>query len=341
MAQYRRLLALADAVGEGASVVPLKATVPVSEIKPLGLRIKLAPGYARKTADVALGRVAVEDYTASPPKFVTGWTEALLEEPLGHIALMRPVGTVVCYRTVKMRGGATARAPFVGLCLASEAAHGLIADSEPPTHDDWNPENVGNLVGQRLIRRFLRDIDEVAKRRFESQPTAAGIGTTPASVSAANFLGGLIGGEGRRTSTQPPLPPRGQSGPKSATPLVTGHELEILDGIRNLVFKVRQPKTDSGARWRAKVYVVIDGKSEVDANEGFVEPPQVVGWEDAFGQFVASGASLGPDLRSAKGGSEYRLRVLVPRPYVVALRVEEESELLAQPKGRSAAGEQP
>ena len=252
----------------------------------------------------------------------------MIEEPVGHIALMRPIGTVVCYRSVKMRGGAVPRAPFLGVCLASEQVHGLIADSEPPTHDGWNPENVEHPSGQRLVRKVLKDIDEVAKKSFETVPAGGGGVPTPASVGVSNFLGGLIGVEGRRNSTQA-APPSSGSGaaPKVAGPVVLGQAtLEIVDGCRTVIFRVKRPAADDGRPWSARPQVVIDGKSTLDASDGFLHPPEVTGWEDPSGAVVCRGVTISGGHRSRLAAKELRVRVRLPRPYVVALKVAVEGE---------------
>ena len=326
--QYHRLVSHSEAARSEDSVALLKAKVPLVEVRALGLKLQLPSNYSRQTADVALGRVSVEAFVGTPPRFNTGWSDALIEEPVGHLALMRPIGTVVCYRAVKMRGGGVPRTPFLGVCLASDQVHGLIADSEPPTHDGWNPENVEHPSGQRLVRKVLKDIDEVAKKSFETVPVGGGGVATPASVGVSNFLGGLIGVEGRRNSTQA-APPAGGSGaaPKVAGPVVLGQaSLEIVDGCRTVVFRVKLPAADDGRPWSARPQVVIDGKSTVDASDGFLHPPEVTRWEDATGAVVCRGVTISGGHRSSLEGKELLVRVRLPRPYVVALKVDVEGE---------------
>jgi hypothetical protein len=206
--------------------------------------------------------------------------------------------------------------------------HGLVADSEPPTHDDWNPENVEQPSGQRLVRKFLKDIDEVARKTFESTPVGGGVTATPVSVGVANFLGGLIGIEGRRNST--PTPPAGGGGAGSAhgaNPVVFGTAaLEISNGCRTVVFRVRRPASDNGVSWIARPQIVIDGKSAVDADEGFSDPPEVAGWEDPEGNVVCVGNRIADNQRREVGGKELRVRVRLPRAYVVALKLEVEGD---------------
>ena len=328
MAQYHRLVAHTESAGSDDRVTPLKARVPMAEVRALGLKLQLPSNYPRQTADVTLGRVSVEALVGTPPRFKTGWSGALIEEPVGHLALMRPIGTVVCYRAVKLRGGAVPQTPFLGVCLASEQVHGLIADSEPPTHDGWNPENVEHPSGQRLIRKVLKDIDEVAKKSFDTVPAGGGGVATPASVGVSNFLGGLIGVEGRRNSTQA-APPGSGSGaaPKAGGPVVFGQaSLEVVDGFRTIVFRVRRPAADDGRTWSARPQVVIDGKSTLDASDGFLQPPEVISWEDASGTVVCRGVAISVCDRNRLAGRELRVRVRLLRPYVVALKVAVDGE---------------
>jgi hypothetical protein len=322
-AQYHRLLS-----HDKEATRSLMARVSVPDARALALRLDLPANYPRQTVDVPLGRVCVEKFTGVPPRFNTGWSSPLVEEPVGHVALMRPIGTVVCYRAVKMRGGAAPRTPFLGVCLASEQAHGVIADSEPPTHDDWNPENVEQAIGQRLVRKVIKEVDEAAKQLFDTVPSAGGGLTTPATVGVSNFLGGLVGIGGRRNSTPPTgALPAGGTPPKGSTPTVLGQAtLEIVDGRRTAVFRVRRPAEDNGSKWNARPQVVIDGKSVVDASEGFIDPPEVTSWMSPSGEVVCDGQTISGVQRSQVNGKELRVRVSLPRPYVVALKIEVEHE---------------
>jgi hypothetical protein len=330
-AQYHRLLS-----HDKETTSPLMARVSVSDVRALALRLALPANYSRQTVDVPLGRVCVEKFTGVPPRFHTGWSVPLVEDPVCHIALMRPIGTVVSYRAVKMRGGAAPRTPFLGVCLASDQVHGVIADSEPPTHDDWNPENVEYASGQKLVRKVIKDVDEAAKKLFDAGPSVGGGTATPASVGVSNFLGGLIGIGGRRNSTSENASnPGGSAVPKGAVPTVLGQaSLEIVDGRRTVVFRVRRPAEDDGRLWTARPQVVIDGKSAVDASEGFMDPPEVTSWVDPSSEVVYFGQSISGVQRSQSKTKELRVRVSLPRPYVITLKVDVED--VAEPIGRQS-----
>lgn len=332
-AQYRRLL-----TSDKETTTPLMARVPLPEVRALGLKVGLPPGYQRQTVDVPLGRVTVERFTGTPPRFNTGWSDPLVADPVSHVALMRPIGTVVCYRAVKMRGGAAPQTPFLGVCLASEQVHGVVADSEPPTHDDWNPENVEYASGQKLVRKLIKEVDEAAKKLFDTVPPAGSGVATPASVGVSNFLGGLVGIGGRRNSmtVQPPIP-GGVAPPRGAAPRVLDPaSLEIVDGRRTAVFRVRRPTQDDGRLWTARPQVIIDGKSAVDARDGFIDPPEVTSWVSQSGEVVCVGQAISGIQRSQVDAKELRVRVSLPRPYAIALKVEVEDD--TSPSGRRPDG---
>lgn len=87
---------------------------------------------------------------------------SIIPQQTRHIALMRPVELVVKY--VEGNPFADARFEWAGVFICSEddEVESAFARSEPPTHDDWVPNNLSDRNAKIFVKGAMRRIESAA-----------------------------------------------------------------------------------------------------------------------------------------------------------------------------------
>lgn len=153
-----------------------------------------------------LGTLAIEKGLRSPrrPLVPTG---SLVPDQLRHIALMRPVELVVKY--LEGQPLPDQRLEWAGVFLASDEdeVERAFADSEPPAHDDWVPDNLPKGNEKRYVNIALRRLREAAADMGLPPTRPSGKGSDgPPLARLAGRLGSALedvqgDGAGRRRKT--------------------------------------------------------------------------------------------------------------------------------------------
>jgi hypothetical protein len=287
-----------------------------------------------------LGRLAVRRGFRTP-RIRFRETDPLIPHTCRHIAVMRPVELVVRYYEGRELPDERQEWAGVFICDSDPIVERAFADSEPPAHDDWIPENLPRGHAKTFVRVAIRELINVAAAAGGTARAAPGAGAQGPSLaraadSMARLLGGAgaghhdfaagSGGAGARGDTGGGATCGGSAGgsrrggrARADAPVFIS--LEAAEGHVEALFDVRAANpTGAGAVLRARPGLVIDGvlTTETDAPRGQV---RVLGWETQDGDTLGGGPVL--DL-AAESELRVRVRVAVPPGAVAGLAVDVE-----------------
>lgn len=304
--------------------------VPAPEdLAPFDLLCKaMSAARARKGNDVRriesqrpqkfLGTLAIEKGLRSPRRHLTADEDVrLVPGQMHHIALMRPVELVVKY----LEGNPLpdARLEWAGVFIASDEdeVEQAFADSEPPAHDDWVPDNLPRGNEKRYVNIALRRLREIAAEMgMEPISPRPGEGSGPPLARLAGRLGAVlenVGGDGAGRR-------RGSGGSGGGRPSRARasrpvfQRLEAGDAGRIAVFltEVTQDTRRSGVKLVASASVAVEGATLGSADDTVGRPDVLsVRWLD--GEAETAGNTL--DLGGREG--RFEIRVLVPEDCAV------------------------
>jgi hypothetical protein len=167
-----------------------------------------------------------------------------------HVALLRRPELVVEYLDTAELPSVSSE--YVGVFKPVKMVDRAFAKAEPPTHDAWNP----NLVGETKLRRFvavaLRTIRE-RTQQFAERPSAAAVDLSAARIAdIVRTLFDLDGAE--PAAAQPSLPS------------VTVERIEHLEGGRDHVSEV----TFSIEHAPGTAGTVVEATARVASHDGWV-----------------------------------------------------------------------
>lgn len=234
-----------------------------------------------------------------------------------HIALMRPVGLVVKY----LSGTALPdeRLEWAGVFMTSdeEEVESAFAESEPPAHDDWIPENLPKGLPKTLVNVALRDLRaRAADMGLNSR------GGTPASQSGpplaklASKMGtALEGVNGDGAGTR-----RGKVAVRRTTPTFARASvpsfvrLEATEQgtVAVYITEVRQNSGRTGRTLRASAVIAIDGGRSTESSS-ILPTATILSIHALEGNHSCEGCELA--INGADG--LYEIRVQIPPDYAV------------------------
>jgi hypothetical protein len=259
-----------------------------------------------------LGRLTVErGLRARRTRLVE--EESLFPENCSHIAVMRPAELVVRY----FEGEAfpDQRLEWAGVFLVDKdrEVERAFAESEPPAHDDWVPENIQERNAKRYVNVALREIKRTAKEvAGVGERSLSGAAASPPLARVSGLLGSTLagvgtGGAGKRTGTG-----TGSGGPrpKRARALpATFVELRSDNGGAVAVFHtdVVQDTGRNGVVLRGEAGILVDGNSATPVR-GLTDHPKIIGIRRLEGDLISEGSELRID------GSDGTFEVLVRVP---------------------------
>jgi uncharacterized membrane protein YgcG len=265
-----------------------------------------------------LGRLAINPVlpdTLPQRDPVEGFGSAPTGREVHHVALMRQPELVVDY--VQGPWNPSTGVHWAAVFKVDELVDHIFRESEPPTHDLWNPELVHDKTDRRAVNVAPRRIHEELSALFEAKP-AAPPATSVSAVAIADALGGLIAqvpGTGpSRTTRQPTGGGRSLGGSgdgggggsggggsggrvRTASIVATGkRELHVgnEDNIETWIqFRVKRP-TGTEVSLSVKALVATDEGAEEEPPAG-TRSPWILGLE-------------GPDGTLAEPATEYVIR---------------------------------
>lgn len=254
-----------------------------------------------------------------------GDRRALSAEPVipvtsRHVVLMRPVELVVRYLEGPALPHGSHEWAGVFICDTDEEVERAFAESEPPAHDDWSPDNLPKGRAQTFVRTGLRRIKEAMTHFiYPSGATGAGMADQPPLARAATMLGTLIPPESRERSNRAS---RAQTGRRRRWSVSEAAfiKLEALESGVDALFEVNaQNRSDEPLIISAAPGAVLDDDISDETelpNGGKVE---VVSWETADGVVLSSG---GIQVLDPHQNLVARVRVRIPELAAVGLLLE-------------------
>lgn len=242
-----------------------------------------------------------------------------IPETLHHVALMRPAQLVVRYELGTPDPDMQHEWGGVFMCSAEQEIEQAFARSEPPAHDDWQPEM---LPKRSMERRFVNIALRRIRERISSRPSQAGsAGATESPLGrASTLLGRLLpgaqgdgGGRSRHTrrgsggsNLQPYTQPRAER-------LLLGEDGEPLAELAFDVNPAGVGRTVAGIP-----QVLVDGSlDDPDESTGV---PEIRTWIAPDGE-----ASSGASVRLHVPG-RWLVRASIPGEVAVGLRLRDETE---------------
>jgi len=258
-----------------------------------------------------LGTLALEKGLKSPRRHIVE-TDRLVPDQLHHIALMRPVELVVKY----LEGNPLpdGRLEWAGVFLVSDEdeVERAFADSEPPAHDDWIPDNLSKGNEKRYVNIALKRLrDAATEMGLEAAPQRLGGSVGPPLARLAGRLGAVlenVGGDGagRRRATGGGGGTRPQRA-RATRPVFERLEAGPLGMIAVFSTEVTQDIRRSGAVLIASASVAVEGAGLGRMGDNTPQPEVLsLRWCDSAEAF--EGAVFG------LAGREGRLEILVRVP---------------------------
>jgi hypothetical protein len=241
--------------------------------------------------------------------------QSIIPQKCSHVALMRqPAEMVVKY----LQGPAPEEgsSEWVGVfrCSEEKEVEQAFAKSEPPAHDDWQPDSLPPRSQEKsFVTVALRRIRENMPHQRE-QPIIPGSSAGGPLGKAAEALGGFLpAGRGEGAGKK-----RGEGGtrssrlPKFSQPVPV--RLEEINGGPVAVFSLELHAGAKGETIEAHPRVLIDGRAEEpDSMTGF---PEVLGWYSAHDRMVSAGEN-----HKVLSPGRVLIRVTVPQDAAVTVVV--------------------
>ena len=247
-----------------------------------------------------------------------------------HVALMRSPELVVDYLPGPSLG--TSVVEYAGVFKADPAVEQAFADSEPPTHDDWQPQNLSDDWHRRYVRVALRRVRECMEDFvIHATVVEGGMAGLPLGSFADQLGSLLIGVAGRGGSITRGRESPATSGsaanrarqPKPKLEVVGSGALEEFEGRTALAvtFRVLAAPSAAASVVTARPAVVLDGgtlESDPPIDSG---TPEILAWRSPDGVLLES-ASL--TLPAADQG-DWSVIVALPTDAVVAVSLDAEA----------------
>jgi|7_EtaG_2_1085326.scaffolds.fasta_scaffold00850_4 hypothetical protein len=269
---------------------------------------------------VARGRAGPRRWLL-PPRLEDDFDDRLssiIPERLHHVALMRPAQLVVRYESGTDTQESNEEWGGVFMCSEDADIESAFAKSEPPAHDDWQPESLPKRSHERrFVNVALRRIREKINARTDNPATDAGEDVPlarPSTAMGSLLPGSRSGGAGRS---------RAGSGGGAKRQLFTqpsGIGL-TMDAAGNRVaeFQFEVSEKFLGRRLEAIPVVMIDGNMrDPDEATGF---PKLLEWIGPDDSTFGAQSQLTPHVCG-----DWTAKISVPDDVAVGLRLKERGE---------------
>lgn len=273
-----------------------------------------------------LGNLAIERGLRGQRRPLVG--DGSLFKPVAHhIALMRPIELVVKY--LEGTPIPDERLEWAGVFVANseDEVERAFAESEPPAHDDWIPNNFPSGRAKRFVTIALRKLKGIASEMGAAstgQPMTSDAGTPLARVAgrlgaALDTVGG--DGAGRRRGTGRTYVRR-PARAKASRPLFRSLEFSEAGTVAIFSTEVSQDASRSGSFLRARAAVAVEGSSISSRIDNDIQQPVILSIACPESDLSADSNSL--ELDGAEG--VFEIRVLVPDDCAVTVEADVRSQ---------------
>jgi len=225
-------------------------------------------------------------------------TDSLFPDNVSHIAIMRPAELVVRYEVGE--AFPDRRLEWAGVFLADKdrEVERAFAESEPPAHDDWVPQNLQDRNAKRFVGAALREIKRVAREvAGSSEISISGAGVSPPLARISGLLGSALagvgtGGAGQGSGGGNSSRGRSRQGRARALP-ATFKGLKADEGGPVAVFhtEVQQDPERTGVVLYGEAGVLVDGNS-ASSVRGLLTHPEIIQIRSLQSDLVSEGREL-------------------------------------------------
>jgi len=268
-----------------------------------------------------LGQLAIAKGVAASRDAISERVGTLVPKQSCHIALMRPVELVVKY--LKGTPFPDPRFEWAGVFICSEEdeVETAFAQSEPPAHDDWVPDNLPKGREKTFVNVALKRLKEEAATYVQARGSRTGsTHSQEGLVGAAAMLGGALAGAvaegpGKRQGTG-----GGGSAPKTTTVGKAVFERLLLgpSGERIARFRtaLKNAGGDPGLDVVAHGFVCVDGGGDAGATGEHTVKVLAMSLEDG------DRSSDGNRLKVGRQAGQILIDVQVPGDAAVGVKLE-------------------
>jgi len=264
----------------------------------------------------SLGRLAFMTGARAPR--MSGFSAAL-DEPAHGVALMRPAELVVTYLRGKDLGEEEEWAG-VFICDEADEVERAFAQSEPPAHDAWVPNNLPLRstekrfvnVGLREIKRAIAGLGGAPEQSEEERDVGGGLGLLARALGRS--LSTVEGAEGgRRVGSARP----GRK-PSRRKPSVVLTSLSRSDGVTSSTWEVQVPRSGAGG-----AQLVCDAQFLLQGGASARNLPEqggvtVSGWTAVDGTPLSNG----PQVEVPEGIERLFVSLVAPADFAVRIKVD-------------------
>ena len=269
-----------------------------------------------------LGTLAIERSLRTPrrPLVPDG---SLFPPAAHHIALMRPVELIVKY--LEGTPLPDERLEWAGAFVVSQddEVERAFADSEPPAHDDWVPDNFPpRSRAKSFVNVALRNLKGQASEMGSRPSGQRGVSDTgPPLARVAGRLGAVLEGVGGDGAGRSRGTGRGRgvrpARARASRPLFERLELSEAGTVALFSTEVSQDARRSGSTLAARAAVAIEGSAAGHIDEA-IQQPEVLSLRSMEGDLSANSSNL--TLAGAEG--MFEIRVLVPDDCAVTVEAD-------------------
>lgn len=221
-------------------------------------------------SQIKVGTLALEKGLRTARRSLVG-EGTVLPSVSQHIALMRPVGLVVKY----LPGTALPdeRLEWAGVFITSddEDIESAFAESEPPAHDDWIPDNLPKGTSKTLVNVALRELRACAADMGLSSPGGKpGRQSGPPLAKLAGRMGAVLEGvSGDGAERKRGKASGGRATParaRASAPNFLRLESTEAGAVAVFITEVRQNAGRNGRKLSASAAVAVDGGRPIESD---------------------------------------------------------------------------
>lgn len=189
--------------------------------------------------------------------------ESILPAQASHIAVMRPIGLVVRYFEGVPYPDNAAEWAGVFMTSSDEEVEKAFADSEPPAHDDWQPEILPDGSAKTWVRKAIKVLKLRANTFVNPVVSVSGLPGDGGNLAAVSErFGALLEQGGRRgASRRSPISGGSRSSKKRRVSSPVFSRLELIDDIRVAVFCAEVSGKGEANSIIAQPALMMDGAS--------------------------------------------------------------------------------
>jgi len=274
---------------------------------------------------ITLGKLVIEKNIKQKRHEFLENSNGLFSNSVSHVALMRPAELVIKYLEGQPFPSEGFEWGGVFICDGSDDVEKAFASSEPPAHDDWNPNFLPKGPLKTYVNVALKRIKEQMKLFVFPVLPVDSAGERISLAEVGDKLGSILfqsTGQGVGVGAGPEKSRK--NGKKKAVKIGKPQFKQLMEykGETCALFEIKLagPK-NRNTTIVAQPTIVVDGGIEKSMPDG--NHPKLIGWRDEAGNLLGEGDELTTSFRH----ETIEVLVSVPGYVAVSLNVHMSSSL--------------